>query len=126
MKNPASMLPGLWQRLGESDRQRLRLALGYVLFQVLNLVCVLLAALAGACILAAVLALRGQTIDHLLPWFLVLALPIWLIASFVVYALLQPRAPARRRPASTSGPANDDSSEPAQDKVTPLRRLFSL
>lgn len=124
-----------------------RLLACYALFQVINLINMLLAVLLSACLLAFVLALRGQTIGNLLPWFLLMAIPVWLGCSFWTYCMLirygilpakrvVPESPSPTKkqsqetsiknatPKSAPEPANDDTGLSAA--MAPLRRLFSL
>ena len=120
-----------------------RLLGSYALFQVFNLINLLVAIVLSACLLAFVLALRGQTVSHLLPWFLLMAVPIWIGGSYWTYSLLirygvlrsksnkvkkskaAPKPVKSAKQVQPPEPANDDD-QGLLSKVTPLRRLFSL
>lgn len=65
----------------------LRVTVSYTLFQLLNLISVVLALVISACLLAFVLALEGLTIHHLLPWFLLMAVPLWAGLSYWFYSV---------------------------------------
>ena len=128
-----------------------RLLGSYIVFQILNLVNLFLAAVISACLLAFYLALRGETITLLLPWFAAIALPLWLCSSLWVFSLLvrhgvlasprkkktikpskpdKPGKPGKAARAPASEPANDpknsDDSPGMLQKIAPLRRLLSL
>ena len=81
--------------------------------------------------------------SSLLPWFLLIAAPIWIGGSYWSYSLLIRHGVLRSSPSleAESGideapePNDEQAAEPANDaensdrllsKVTPLRRLFSL